>query len=56
MGFFALASRGAAILARRKGTDASWQIEASQDAFAGKAPVAVSGGPEGWRGMPVIFA
>lgn len=55
MGFFALANRGAAILARRKGTDAAWQIEASPDAFAGKVPVTVSGGPEGWRGMAVIF-
>lgn len=55
MGFFALANRGAAILARRKGSDTAWQIEASPDAFAGKLPVTVSDGPDGWRGMAVIF-
>ncbi|MDO5643355.1 MAG: hypothetical protein Q4G26_13350, partial [Paracoccus sp. (in: a-proteobacteria)] len=55
MGLFALANRGVGIIARRKATDTAWQINASADAFAGKEPVIVSDGPDGWRGMAVIF-
>ncbi len=35
MGFFALAGRGAQIVAQQRGTDRSWQMEAAPGSFAG---------------------
>ncbi len=55
MGFFALANRGAAIIAQQKGTADSWLIEASADAFHGKECVNVSPGPLDHTGVTVIF-
>ena len=55
MGFFSLANRGAMIVAGQKGTDQVWTIAATPDAFHGKEPVTVDAGPEGHRGLTVIF-
>ncbi|MCQ4633947.1 hypothetical protein GB927_028200 [Shinella sp. CPCC 100929] len=55
MGFFSLANRGAKIVAGQKGTDQTWAIAATPDAFHGKEPVTVDAGPEGHHGLTVIF-
>lgn len=55
MGFFSLANRGAMIVAGQKGTEKVWTIAATPDAFHGKEPVTVDAGPEGHRGLTVIF-
>ncbi|CAM5277554.1 hypothetical protein ATER59S_00343 [Aquamicrobium terrae] len=55
MGFFALANRGAALIARRKDTALSWLIEATPEAFHGKQPIDVVDGPPDFEGVTVIF-
>lgn len=55
MGFFALANRGATIVARQKDTSLSWSIEADPDAFHGKRPVTVTSGPDGHTGVTITF-
>lgn len=55
MGFFALANRGATIIARQKNSQRSWLIEASADAFHGKQPVKVTTGPDDQFGVTIIF-
>lgn len=55
MGFFALANRGATIIAQQKGTADSWLIEASAAAFHGKERVNVSPGPNDHTGVTIIF-
>lgn len=55
MGFFALANRGAALVARRKDTALSWSIEATSEAFHGRQPIDVIDGPPGIEGVTVIF-
>lgn len=55
MGFFALANRGATIIAQRRGTEESWVIEATPDAFHGRQPVEVRRGPYGHKGVMIMF-
>ncbi|CUX54825.1 hypothetical protein [Agrobacterium deltaense] len=55
MGFFALANRGATIIARRKGSSGSWLVQATADAFHGRQPVNVGSGPQDHLGVTVIF-
>ncbi len=55
MGFFALANRGAALVAQQKGTADSWCIEATPDAFHGKQPIDAAPGPAGHAGVTIVF-
>ncbi|MBP0440460.1 hypothetical protein [Tianweitania sediminis] len=55
MGFFALANRGAVLVAQQKGTAESWRIEATPDAFHGKQPIDVAPGPAGHAGVTIVF-
>lgn len=55
MGFFALANRGAKIIAQKPGTDQSFAMEARPAAFSGEAPIVVDEGPVGHCGMTIIF-
>lgn len=55
MGFFALANRGATIIAAQTDTANSWSIEATPDAFHGRHPVNVRPGPEGHAGVTIVF-
>ncbi|MFK0166542.1 ATP-binding protein [Rhizobium sp. NPDC090279] len=55
MGFFALANRGAIVLARQKNTENAWTIEATPDAFHGRQLINAQLGPKGHAGMTVIF-
>lgn len=55
MGFFALANRGATVVAQQKDTARSWTIEADPDAFHGKRPVTVAPGPDGHTGVALTF-
>lgn len=55
MGFFALANRGAVLVAQQKGTAQSWSIEATPDAFHGRQPIDVAPGPDGHEGVTIVF-
>lgn len=55
MGFFALANRGAMIIAAQKEEAGSWVIEATPDAFHGRRPVNVGPGPNDHEGVTIIF-
>lgn len=55
MGFFALANRGAALVARQKDTAQSWPIEATPEAFHGRQPIDVAPGPAGRAGVTITF-
>ncbi|MCO5073851.1 MAG: ATP-binding protein [Rhizobiaceae bacterium] len=55
MGFFALANRGAALVAQQKGTADSWRIEATPDAFHGRQPIDVAPGPADHAGVTIVF-
>jgi hypothetical protein len=55
MGFFALANRGAAIVARQKETAQSWAIEAMPEAFHGRQPIDVVPGPASHAGVTITF-
>jgi hypothetical protein len=55
MGFFALANRGATIVARQKAGLHSWAIAATPKAFQGKEPVRVDAGPNGHEGVTIVF-
>ncbi|MBX3583246.1 MAG: hypothetical protein KF810_15255 [Rhizobiaceae bacterium] len=55
MGFFALANRGAALVARQKDTVQSWAIEAMPEAFHGRQPIDVVPGPAGHAGVAITF-
>ncbi|WLS00629.1 hypothetical protein [Shinella sumterensis] len=43
------------IIAGQNGTDHAWTIAATPDAFHGKEPVTVDVGPDGHRGLTIIF-
>ena len=55
MGFFALANRGARIIAQKLGTDQSWVLDASPSAFSGETPVVGDEGPADHRGLAITF-
>ena len=55
MGFFSLANRGASIIAQEKDTENAWIIRATPAAFHGRERITVSSGPNGHRGVSVIF-
>ena len=55
MGFFALAGRQVRIIAQQKGTDRSWVIDATPDAFGGDAPILCREGPTGHQGVTILL-
>jgi hypothetical protein len=55
MGFFALANRGARIIAQSRGTDQSWLINASPEAFSGEVAITGEAGPTNFCGLTILF-
>lgn len=56
MGFFSLAGRRVRIIAQQAGTDRSWTIEVTPDAFSGIDPIICSDGPRNHDGTTILIA
>lgn len=55
IGFFALAGRDVRVIAQQAGNNISWQLQATPEAFRGKAPITGNTGPIDHHGVEIIF-